>query len=219
MKKQLFITATDTGVGKTTVSAGLVKALKEMGVNVGYFKPIETGVEDIPSDVKLLTDITGQPIEEAVIYTFKNPLAPYPASKIENREIDIDKIIEHYNYLKDKYKFLIVEGAGGVYVPIVKGYTYVDLIKNFDIPVLLVARAKLGTINHTLLTVRALEGVDIVGIVINGFSGDDISENTNPEIIEEFSGLKVVGRCRKSENPVEECCNYLKSFLKTLGIE
>ncbi|MCX7760954.1 MAG: dethiobiotin synthase [Hydrogenothermaceae bacterium] len=210
MKKQLFITATDTGVGKTTVSAGLCKLLKDIGVNVGYFKPVETGVEEVPSDVKLLTDITGQPIEEAILYSFKNPLAPYPASKIENKKIDINKIIDHYNYLRDKYDFLIVEGAGGVYVPIVKGYSYVDLIKDLNIPVLLVARAKLGTINHTLLTIKALEGCNIVGIVMNGFSGDDISENTNPEVIEELSGIKVICRCKKVENPVNECYNKLK---------
>ncbi|MEN3039691.1 MAG: dethiobiotin synthase, partial [Candidatus Kryptonium sp.] len=114
----VFITATDTGVGKTTVSAGLAKVLLNRGLKVGYYKPVETGVEDYPQDGKLLSQITGQPLEEVVLYTYKNPLAPYPASLIEGKEVDIDKIVQHFRYLQSKCDFLIVEGAGGVYVPI-----------------------------------------------------------------------------------------------------
>lgn len=210
MVKGLFVTATDTGVGKTTVSAAIVKILKEMGVEVGYYKPIETGVEEYPEDVKLLTDITGQPYQEAVLYTFKNPLAPYPASKIEGKIIDIEKIKEHFYKLSEKYQFVVVEGAGGVYVPIKEKYSYVDLIRELDIPVLIVARAKLGTINHTLLTINALKGCSIIGIVMNGFSYEDLSEYTNPQMIEEFGGIEVIGRCDYSDDPVDECFQKLK---------
>lgn len=216
MGKTLFITATDTGVGKTTVSAALAKILKERGVKVGYFKPVETGVEDFPLDGKLLTDITGQPLEEAVLYRFRNPVAPYPASEIEGTEIDLNKIKKHYYYMKDKYEFLIVEGAGGVYVPVVKGYTYVDFVRELNLPVLIVARAKLGTINHTVLTVKALEGAKITGIVMNGFEGTDISEETNPRIIQEMTGLSVVAKCGKSQRPSDECFESLKPVFETI---
>lgn len=205
----VFITATDTGVGKTTVSAGLAKVLLNRGLKVGYYKPVETGVEDYPQDGKLLSQITGQPLEEVVLYTYKNPLAPYPASLIEGKEVDIDKIVQHFRYLQSKYDFLIVEGAGGVYVPIKREFTYVDLIKMLDIPVLIVSRAKLGTINHTVLTIKALEGVKILGVVMNGFSGDDISEQTNPQIIQEMTGIKILGMCDFSTNPVDECYRKL----------
>lgn len=216
MSRTIFITATDTGVGKTTVSAGLSKVLKEMGVKVGYFKPVETGVEDYPLDGKLLTQITGQPLGEAVLYQFKNPLAPYPASQIEGVEIDLEKIKQHYRYLTQKYEFLIVEGAGGVYVPIVKDYTYVDLVKELNLPVLIVSRAKLGTINHTVLTVRALEGAKIIGIVMNGFDGSDISEKTNPTIIQEMTGIPVLAKCSSSQNPIDECYKCLKPVVERL---
>lgn len=216
MGKVLFITATDTGVGKTTVSAALAKLLKENGINAGYFKPVETGVEEYPLDGKLLSDITGQPLEEAVLYQFKNPLAPYPASEIEGVDIDLDKIKQHYHNLRQKYEFLIVEGAGGVYVPIIKNYTYADLVKELNLPVLIVSRAKLGTINHTVLTVKALEGAKITGIVMNGFDGGDISEKTNPRIIQEMTGIPVIAKCFSSQNPVEECYRCLKPAFERL---
>lgn len=216
MGKVLFITATDTGVGKTTVSAAIANILVEKGVKVGYFKPVETGVLDCPLDGKLLTDITGQPIEEAVLYRFKNPLAPYPASEIEGVNIQLDKIKKHYEHLKNKYDFLIVEGAGGICVPIVKGYTYLDFVRDLDLPVLIVARAKLGTINHTVLTVKALEHARIVGVVMNGFDGTDISEETNPRIIQEMTGLPVLAKCHNSTNPTVECYNQLKPVFETI---
>lgn len=210
MNKALFITATDTGVGKTTVSAAIAKILKESGINVAYFKPIETGVKEYPADGRILTSITGQSIDEAVLYTFKNPLAPYPASKLEKKDVHIDKIIQHYNKLKDSYDFLIVEGAGGVYVPIVKGYTYIDLIKDLNIPILIVSRAKLGTINHTVLTVKALKGLKISGIVMNGFNCSDNLEKTNLDIIQEMTSLDIIAKCYKSKTPIEECYKRLK---------
>lgn len=216
MGKVLFITATDTGVGKTTVSAALAKIVKEKDIKVGYFKPVETGVEEYPVDGKLLSDITGQSIDEVVLYKFKNPVAPYPASEIEGVEIDLEKIKQQYEYLKQKYEFLIVEGAGGVYVPITKNYTYVDMVKEFNLPVLVVSRAKLGTINHTVLTVKALKGVKIAGIVMNGFDGSDISEETNPRVIYEMTGIPIIAKCFSSKNPVEECYRCLKPAFETI---
>lgn len=214
--RALFITATDTGVGKTTVSAAVAKILKEKGVNVGYFKPVETGVEDYPLDGKCLADITGQDIEEVVLYQLRNPLAPYPASEIEKIEINIDKIKEHLNHLRKKYEFVIVEGAGGVYVPITRDYTYVNFVKELNLPTLIVSRAKLGTINHTVLTAKALEGVKIVGIVMNGFDGKDISEETNPKIIQEMTRISVIAKCYNSTNPIQECYNCLKPAIDVI---
>ena len=214
MYKSLFITATDTGVGKTTVSYALAKLLKEKGLKIAYFKPVETGADPIPEDSTLLSNLTGQPIDEVVLYTFKNPVAPYVATLMENKEIDIDKIIKHYNYLIQKYDFVIVEGAGGVLVPIIENYTYRELIKDLNIPVLLVSRANLGTINHTLLTLSVLKDAKVIGIVMNGFTGKDISEEKNPEIVERFSKIKVLAKCNKSDSPTDECYKRLEDVLK-----
>ncbi len=218
MYKSVFITATDTGVGKTTVSYALAKLLKEEGLNVAYFKPVETGVNIIPEDAYKLSTITNQPLDEIVLYTFKNPLSPYAAMLTENKTIDLKKILNHYENLMKKYDFIIVEGAGGLLVPILENYTYLNMIKDLNIPVLIVSRAKLGTINHTLLTVKVLDGINILGIVMNGFIGNDISEDLNPMIIEKFSNKKVVAKCDFSKNPDEECYKKLKEthlqFLK-----
>lgn len=217
MYKSVFITATDTGVGKTTVSYTLAKLLKEKNINVAYFKPIETGVNTLSEDAYKLSTITKQTLDEIVLYTFKNPLSPYAAMLTENKNIDLKKILNHYDYLTKKYDFVIVEGAGGLLVPILENYTYFDLIKDLNIPVLIVSRAKLGTINHTLLTVKALDGVKILGIIMNGFNGDDISEDLNPMIIEKFSNQKIIAKCNFSENPDEECYKKLKEvFLQLL---
>jgi len=211
MLKSIFITATDTGVGKTTISYALAKTLIEKGLKVAYFKPVETGADSIPEDAASLSKLTGQPIDEVVLYTFKNPVAPYVATIMEGRDIDLDKIIKHYEYLVQKYDFVIVEGAGGVLVPIKENYTYRELIKDLNIPVLLVSRASLGTINHTLLTLEALKDANILGIIMNGFTGNDISEEKNPEVIEKFSKVKVMAKCNKSENPANECYEKLKN--------
>jgi len=211
MLKSVFITATDTGVGKATISYALAKTLIEKGLKVAYFKPVETGANPFPEDATLLSKLTGQPIDEVVLYTFKNPVAPYVATIMEGGDIDLDKIIKHYEYLVQKYDFVIVEGAGGVLVPIKENYTYRELIKNLNIPVLLVSRASLGTINHTLLTLEALKDANILGIIMNGFTGNDISEEKNPEVIEKFSKVKVMAKCNKSENPANKCYEKLKN--------
>jgi len=211
LDKAIFITATDTGVGKTTISKALAKLLKDKGYKVAYFKPIETGIEkEENTDYYSLLEITKQQ-DLAVLYKFKNPVAPYTATLLEGIDIDIDLIKKHLENLKNKYDFVIVEGAGGVAVPIKIDYTYLDFIKETKIPVLVVSRSKLGTINHTYLTVKALKDInaDIKGIIINEYEGNDISEKTNPEIIEKMTNIPILAICNKSDNPTEECYKKL----------
>lgn len=211
MDKAIFITATDTGVGKTTISKALAKLLKDKGYKVAYFKPIETGIEkEENTDYYSLLQITKQE-DLAVLYKFINPVAPYTATLLEGVDIDIDLIKNHLEYLKNKYDFVIVEGAGGVAVPIKIDYTYLDFIKETKIPVLVVSRSKLGTINHTYLTIKALKDInaDIKGIIINQYEGNDISEKTNPEIIEKMTNIPILAICNKLDNPTEECYKKL----------
>ena len=199
LKKQIFITGTDTEVGKTFIAKLLAEAFLSLGYKVGYYKPIETGCDPICNDTFDLVQLTGQPYEEALLYQFKTPAAPLSADMKEKKGIDIDKLVKHYENLKKKYNILIVEGAGGLLVPITKSdekiYTYLDFIKMLNIPVLIVARATLGTINHTSLTVKALkeENIEIKGIVLNRYpKNPDWATETNSEIISLMTGIKKI---------------------------
>ncbi len=192
--KAVLITATDTGVGKTFISYNLVYALKERGMRVGYLKPIETGVKDLPADGKLVASLTGQPIEEAVPVRYKLPLSPYAGILEEGKDFSLETLRENFEGLLKKYEFLVVEGAGGVAVPIKKGYDYAKLAYEWGLNTILVARAHLGTINHSFLSWYYMKsmGVEPLAIVMNGFEGKDVSEKTNPAIVEELTGLRVI---------------------------
>ena len=190
----LFITGTNTGVGKTFFSYLLAKGLKKLGVKVGYWKPVETGADPIPQDAKLLSDLLGQPLEETVSYTFKLPLAPYVAEKYEGERVKIEALRGIFEEKLQRHEVLIVEGAGGLAVPIKKNYTYGDFAKDLNLPVVVVSDAKLGTINCSFLT--ALYGkslnLNLLGFVFNRFTGRDISEKDNPSVVEEMTGLPVL---------------------------
>ena len=204
MRKSLFITGTDTGVGKTYVAVGLIRALKEMGLNVCPMKPVETGCRKrggklLPSDtLKLLhTSGTNETLDRINPYRFRHPLAPAVAAEIEGIPIKKKRIISAFKYLHNKYDITIVEGAGGVMVPLYKRYLSIDFIKDINTPVLIVSRPGLGTINHTLLTIDALRvrGVDIVGVVINYSLNKrkGLSERSNPDVLEKLGGVPVLG--------------------------
>jgi len=190
----VLITATDTGVGKTFISYNLVYTLKERGIRVGYLKPIETDVRDVPADGSLLASITGQSLEEVVPVRFRLPLSPYAGIMEEGGDFSLKALKEHFEGLLKKYEFLLVEGAGGVAVPIKKDYNYARLAQDWGLKTLLVARAGLGTINHSFLSWYYMKsmGVEPIAIVMNGFEGEDISERTNPQIVEELTGLRVI---------------------------
>jgi len=184
----VFITATDTGVGKTYVAALIAEELKKR-FRVGVFKPAVTGSL---SDVYKLKRSSGSPLSSDEINPvfFKTPLAPYVASKLARprREIDVGAITRSYRKVCKSSEFLIVEGAGGLYVPVTKNLFVIDLIKKFRLPVILVVRPKLGTINHTLLSLKALKKRKIVvkAVVMNNHTGRDAAERTNPGVLREL---------------------------------
>jgi len=204
MVKGLFITGTDTGVGKTYVAAGLVTALRRRGVNVGVMKPAETGCsmrfgQLIPKDAQRLIKAAGVRDSLALVnpYRFRKPLAPFVAAGLERKQVNMREIINAYHTLSTRHEFMIVEGAGGIMVPLSRSATYLDLAYSIGIPVLIVARPGLGTINHTLLTVSALRerNIPIAGIMIN-YAKDwktGLAEQTSPELIEKMSNVKIAG--------------------------
>lgn len=204
MTKGFFVTGTDTGVGKTVITGALIKAMQARGLKACGMKPIETGCRHVgealhPSDGLFLKEIAGmdEDLNDITPLRFETPAAPLTASEIEGRELDIGIIKDKFNLLSQKYSFIVVEGLGGILVPIKKDYSVLDLIKELQLPLLIVSRPSLGTINHTLLTVNyALkEGINVAGIIINFNKPSDgtISEQTSPDIIKRLSRAPVIG--------------------------
>jgi dethiobiotin synthetase len=204
MHKGIFITGTDTGVGKTFVAIGLLKAMKEMGYNVCPMKPVETGCGTfngrlVPADaLKLVCAIEAdEPLKLINPYRFKQPLAPAVAAELEGAVIRKQDIFSVYKQLSKKYDLTIVEGAGGIMVPVYKKYLFLDLIKDLNLPVIIVARPGLGTINHTLLTIEAArnKGLRILGVIFNHSVKikNDLSVRTNPDVIEKLGGVPLLG--------------------------
>ncbi len=167
MKNGIFISGTDTGVGKTVVSALLVSAFQQRGFSAGYFKPIQTGTEE---DTPALADLLSLPLNEfpEPAYRFPEPAAPYRAAELHGVEIDLERVSEVWKGLASRT--WVVEGAGGLLVPLNKHQTTRDLIRKLGLRMLLVASTRLGTINHTLLSIEAAAkgGVDLAGIVLVG---------------------------------------------------
>jgi len=160
----IFVTGTDTGVGKTFISCAIAKGLRKKGIDTGVMKPIETGCKKrnnslVPADGISLKKSAGvdDPLDLIVPYRFSAPLAPFIAAELENKRINILKIKNSYIKITKRHDFIIIEGAGGVLVPITKSYTYLNLIKDICIPVVIVAANKLGVINHLMLTVHSLK--------------------------------------------------------------
>lgn len=195
----IFITGTDTEVGKTYVTEVLFKLFADQGLNVGIMKPISCGPTKDNDAIRLKKRLKiKDPIGLVNPIKLRSPLAPFVASKLENRNLKLESIFSSYIKLLKKHDLVLVEGVGGVLVPIKQNYYVADLIKDMDIPAIIVARAGLGTINHTLMTVETLRlrKINILGIILNRFSGKDLSEKTNAKTIEELTGLPILVRIK-----------------------
>ncbi len=185
-----FIAGTDTGVGKTHVAALLVRALRSAGIDAAGFKPICCGDRN---DAEKLASAAGHrlPLNEVNPVWLRPPLAPYVAAMIESRTIDIALIHEAFARAKAHCPTLIVEGAGGWLVPITRDFSMADLAVEFALPVLVVAANRLGALNHTLLTVRAVQasGLHCAGVILNqvrAATDDDPATITNASVLEEL---------------------------------
>lgn len=207
----IFVTGTDTGVGKTIISSGLAAVLKEKKIDIGVFKPFLSGVSrDHPkSDTSLLKQLscTSLSHEEITPFQFKEPLAPYVASKLEGKNVRIEDVLNHWEAIRRKHDYFIVEGAGGISVPLGENFLVSDLIKTLQLPIVIVARPNLGTVNHIFLTIQYAKslGLHIAGIVINGISDHpDLAEQTNPKLIEELCGVPILGITPKLKELTEE---------------
>jgi dethiobiotin synthetase len=174
MVQGLFVTGTDTGVGKTVVSAALVRRLVQMGYSVGVMKPVETGMladslEGSDAGRLMAAANLQDRLDLVCPYRFQAPLAPLAAARLEGRDIDLEQILRHYERLAAEHTVVVVEGAGGLLVPVGGDWSMRDLIGRLRLPVVLVGRTGLGGINHALLTLECLdrEGIEMFALVVN----------------------------------------------------
>lgn len=201
LSKGIFIIGTDTEVGKTVVCAGLMYLLLRKGLKAAYFKPVASGEVEIegrrvPGDAAFVCRVSGFREDMKIItpFSFADSVAPHLAARLAGRSIDRSFIQKSLSELKSRYDVILAEAAGGLVVPLNdEGFMQYDLIRELNFPCLLVVRAGLGTINHTLLTIHFAEsiGLKIKGIIVNG-AGETVVERDNIEMIRKLSGIHAV---------------------------
>jgi len=197
--KGIFVTGTDTGVGKTVVSAIIACALQQSGKRVAAMKSVQTGAgEDGLLDIEFIQKVMGTNYSLDVVcpYRFPLPLAPLVAAKLAGERIDVDRIKSAYFDLSSLNDIVIVEGAGGLLVPITETYFMSDLAHDLELGLIIVTRPGLGTLNHTLLTLEHARsrGLNILGLVINNFpDSPTLAERKNPELLLTLTGEKILG--------------------------
>lgn len=193
-KNGLFITATDTEVGKTIVSGAISRILSESGSKVGVFKPFASDCRKeweglVNSDAEFLAHCSKSPLPLSTInpISYVTPAATILCEQLEHRAVDFQAVADAYKNICANSDIVVVEGIGGVRVPLTSGVDVLDFAKQLDLPMVVVARANLGTINHTLLTIDAIRsrGLKLAGVVISGYDADsaDIVVENNAEII------------------------------------
>lgn len=230
MSKNIFITATGTDIGKTYVSALIVKGMREAGFDCGYFKPVLSGggkyieselelpetnaracVKLINSDCNYVVETAKIPCEadECVAYWWEEAVSPHLAAKRAGQEINVEKIKHKFNELNKKYDYLLIEGAGGITCPLRlengEKYLLKDLIKELAAPIVIVADGGLGTINSTLLTVEYARNnnIPILGIILNNFEPDNIMHQDNLKQVEYLTGEKVIATIEKGQKEIK----------------
>lgn len=205
MGKGLFITATGTDIGKTYVTALIVKKLCEAGYKVGYYKAALSGAQLvgkrlIPGDVQYVKEVAHleEPLENMVSYVYEHAVSPHLAAQIEGNPVEIDKVKADYLRQAAQYEFITVEGSGGIVCPIrqdeEKEIWLEDIIKAFKLDTLLVADAGLGTINQVVLSVSYIQshGMKVKGIILNHYHQGNRMEEDNLRMIEKVTNVPVI---------------------------
>ena len=216
MSKNIFITATGTDVGKTYVSALIVKKMREEGFNCGYYKPVLSGVREndgklIESDCNFVINTAKIPVSanDCVTYWWKEAVSPHLASVRTKNEINIEKIKTDFDEKHKQFDYLLIEGAGGITCPLRlengEKYLLIDLIKDLGVNVIIVADGGLGTINSTLLTVEYAKNNDIKveGIILNNFEPDNFMHQDNLKQVEYLTGIKVIATVEKNQTDIK----------------
>ena len=192
--KPLFVTATDTDIGKTCVCAGLAYALKKLDIDVGIMKPFACGIKEkigfSSNDLTILANAAMVDDTEDVInpFFFPIPASPYTAAKRLGFKIDVKHVMKCFKKLDRIHDIVLVEGIGGIMTPILKDYAIIDLIKDLMANTIIVTSSKIGTVNHTILTCNMCKNMNIPikGLIINNF---DSTGYPIPELERDLSVL------------------------------
>ena len=203
MGSGIFVTGTDTGVGKTFVACAVAGVLRDAGYRIGVMKPAESGGAEIdgklvPEDAARLRDWSGcqVPLEKICPYSLREPLAPSIAAERQGIKIDIDHLLKIYNEISAAHDLTIVEGAGGLMVPLLPSYTYADFAKLLKVPLIVVAANRLGAVNHLLLTLEhaSCRGLTTLGYVLNNLVPErSLAAETNRETLSTLTAAVCLG--------------------------
>jgi len=226
----IFITATDTGAGKTLVAALVAKLAAARDLGVTMMKPVASGcaAEDgelVSEDLTFYRRV-GLPVEDEALacpLRFKAPLSPNVAAALEGKEIDTARVMQAFTALAKRNEFVVVEGIGGILVPLSRRHTVADLMETMRLPVLVVAANRLGVINHAALTVEAAKrrGMALKGIVLNSVSEErDLSRRYNRKAIEALTGVPVLCELSFHDGVQEgDLDDAYREFEATVGID
>lgn len=221
MSKKIFITATGTDIGKTFVTALIVKKLRDAGYNAGYYKAALSGAEVtenglIPGDacyVKRIANIN-ETTDKLVSYVYKEAVSPHLASKIEGNPVEMNKVIEDFNKALSNYDYLTMEGSGGIVCPIRyddKKIMLENIIKELGFSTLIIADSGLGTINNVVLTVEYLRNrnISIKGIILNRYSEGNLLHEDNKRMIETITKIPVIALVKENDKELNINVNKL----------
>ena len=208
-----FVTGTDTDVGKSYICKHLAKEFIKLGKKTGYLKPFQSGLEeDIDPDAKQIKIIAKGVIAKSS-YITNTPCTPLVSAQIDNVEYKLEKVKCDYDELKNNCDITIVEGSGGLYVPVKENILMSDVIKFLNLPTLIVARPNLGTINNTLMTIKCAqnEGIKIIGVVISNYpqATDDPVILRAKEMIENYCSTKVIAIVKKGQTDLSQLAKNL----------
>ena len=220
----LFVTGTDTDVGKTCITAGLAVAARKMGADVGVMKPFAAGIPQKSgyksADVQILSDAAKTDDPESMVNPQFFPIlaSPYTAWKNLKTRPKIKTVLSNFKRLERMHQTVLVEGIGGVMTPILDGYYVTDLIKEMQIPAVIVTSSRIGTINHTVMTCKMCInfGIPLRGIIINRFGGGYPAKELARDI-QSLTKVKVLGTI-PTLSSTEESYMY-RTFKKSLDLE
>ena len=223
--KSLFITGTDTDVGKTYVTAGLTVTLRKMGIDVGIMKPFAAGTPQKKGfkseDVEILSRAAQVSDPEDLMNPqfFKMAASPYTASKNLKVKVRIKSVLSSFKKLSKLHSMLLVEGMGGIMTPILKNYFVTDLIKEMRIPAVIVTRTRVGTVNHTIMTCKMCEKykIPVEGIIINNFDSDGYTVKTLKRDLQNLTGVPVLGTIPFLDNLSDD--SLYRNFKKNIDMK
>ena len=227
MSKGIFITATGTDIGKTFVTALIVKKLRDAGLNAGYYKAALSGAEEqpdgswLPGDAAYVAKISGmqEKGEELVSYIYKTAVSPHLAAMREGNPVELDKVKDDFAKAQAKYDYVTMEGSGGIICPIRWDEQHIlleDVIKAVGLGTLVISNAALGSINACVLTIAYLrqKSIPVRGIILNNYDGSDFMQADNKKMMEAFTGVPVLAEVKPNDTELDIDIEVLKSLYK-----